>query len=132
MLIADGGGGSPWMRDVVSFKADTPSGQQTFVVARDGVQNLINGLQDAADKLEALYEQSQGLRAVGPPGGDPYSGQAVTRIKQAADEDPGGYGWANKQARTALHNTIQNLQATLRGYVGTEERNSHNIGGIQS
>ena len=36
MLIADGGGGSPWMSDMVSFKADTPSGQQTFRVSRDG------------------------------------------------------------------------------------------------
>jgi hypothetical protein len=132
MLIADGGGGSPWMSDVVSFKADTPSGQQTFMVARDGVQNLIKGLEDALFKLQDLYDQSYDLQQVGPPGGDPYSDQAVAKIRQAAGEDAGGYGWANKQAQQALKNTISNLRANASGYQGTEEQNRQTFGGIQS
>ncbi|GDY33740.1 PE domain-containing protein [Gandjariella thermophila] len=132
MLLKDGGGGSPWYSDMVSFKADTPSGQQTFMVSRDGVQTLIKGLQDAYDKLQELYDQSYSLREVGPPGGDPYSGQAANTIKHVAGDDPGGYGWANKQAQQALKNTIANLQASASGYQNAEDANRQKFGGIQS
>jgi hypothetical protein len=132
MRIDDGGGGSPWQSDIVSFSADTPSGSQTFMVSRDGVQSLIKGLQDALRKLEALYDQSRDLQVLGAPGGDPYSGQAVTRIKQVAGDAQGGYGWANQQAQTAIKNTISNLQASASGYQNTEEDNRQMFGGIQS
>jgi hypothetical protein len=127
MRIDDGGGGSPWLSDVVSFSADTPSGSQTFRVSRDGVQTLIKGLEDARDKLEDLYQDARGLRMTGPPGDDPYSNQAMERINDTAGEKSGGYLWANRHAHQALQNTIDNLKASAQSYGNTEDSNTHDI-----
>jgi hypothetical protein len=132
MRIDDGGGGSPWLSDVVSFTADTPSGSQTFRVSRDGVDNLIKGLEDALGQLEDVYNKAPRLKITSPPGGDPYSAQAMTRINDAAGEKQGGHAWANQQARHALENTISNLRASAQAYQNTEHSNTQDLRGVQT
>jgi hypothetical protein len=105
--------------------------QTKFSVSPDQAQNLINGLNDALSQLQDLYDQSLKLRTVGSPGKDFYSGSATLAVRKAAGEDAGGYGWANKQAQTALKNTIQNIKSALQSYQSVDHNNQQafNSGG---
>lgn len=156
MEVADGGGGGQ-----IDFWAETPvvgavagaagvaagaaaaaavgagaawaggTTQTKFSVSPDQAQNLINGLNDALSQLQDLYDRSLTLRTVGSPGKDFYSGTATLAIRKSAGEDPGGYGWANKQAQAALKNTIQNIKNALQSYQSVDHSNQQafNSGG---
>ncbi|GAA3850504.1 hypothetical protein GCM10022243_15470 [Saccharothrix violaceirubra] len=56
-----------------------------------------------------------------PPGKDLYSGAAAKAIRTSSGHEPGGYLWANLQARNALQKTIENIEAALAQYQVTEK-----------
>lgn len=97
------------------------AGTAKFSVDPDQAQKMIDGLQKAIDQLEVLYDDSKLLAAQGAPGPDPYSGWATLSMRKAAGEQDGGYAWANKAAREALKQTIENIKKALADYRGTDE-----------
>ncbi|WP_439423042.1 hypothetical protein [Saccharothrix sp. HUAS TT10] len=87
-----------------------------FSVDPEQAQKLIDGLLDARDRLQELYDQSHQLTGISSPGKDPYSGFATLAIHRAGGTEAGGYGWANQEAYKALDNTIKNIEAALETY----------------
>lgn len=128
MLDAESGGARK-----IDFVADTvaagPAGagaglvatQTRFSVDPAQAQKLIDGLIDARDRLQELYNDSQQLTMISSPGKDPYSGFATLAIRRSGGTDEGGYGWANMKAYEALDNTIMNIQAALETYQTQEQ-----------
>ncbi len=99
-----------------------PSGGTTrFSVDPDQAQKMIDGLQAAVEHLELLQKNATQLKMSGAPGPDPYSGWATLTMRQAAGEQDGGYGWANKKAREALEETIARIKKALAEYRGTDD-----------
>ncbi|GAA3876008.1 hypothetical protein GCM10022243_46140 [Saccharothrix violaceirubra] len=133
MREADGGGGK------VDFIAETVTGgaagsslvgtQTKFSVDPAQARKLIDGLYAALDKLTKLAQEADRLRQTESPGKDLYSGFATLAIRKAAGTDPGGYAWANDQARKALKKTIENIEAALRQYEATERVAEHGLKG---
>jgi hypothetical protein len=140
MLDAVGGGGAKQ----IGFLADTvsagPAGaglvasQTRFSVDPEQAQKLINGLADARDQLQVLFDTTARSVFTGPPGKDPYSESAATTIKQTAGADPGGYSWASSKAIDALNSTIQSIQASLDTYKNQDQATADAFtgGGTQS
>ncbi|MCE6993484.1 hypothetical protein LZG04_01480 [Saccharothrix sp. S26] len=130
--MLDAGGGGAVAR--IGFVADTVSagpagsgltaGQTAFTVDLAQAQKLIDGLAEARDRLQELYDQNVGFMILGSPGQDPYSQSATTTIKQTAGTDPGGYGWASLKAIDALNSTIESIQASLATYQNQEQANA--------
>lgn len=126
MLDAGGGGARQ-----IGFVADTvssgPGGtglvasQTQFSVDPEQAQKLIDGLADARDRLQELYNQSAQITGIASPGKDPYSGFATLAIHRAGGTEEGGYGWANLKAYEALNNTISNIQAALDTYKNQDQ-----------
>ncbi|MEU4743128.1 hypothetical protein AB0G02_22055 [Actinosynnema sp. NPDC023658] len=127
MLDAGGGGGAVQ----IGFVADTVSagpmgsgltaGQTHFRVDLAQAQKLIDGLADARNRLQELYDQNVGFMILGSPGQDPYSQSATTTIKRTAGTEAGGYGWASLKAIAALNKTIESIQASLATYQNQEQ-----------
>jgi hypothetical protein len=86
----------------------------------DEAPKLIAGLKAAIDKLQTAYEESETLRISRAPGKDPYSDNATQAIKTSAGDEPGGYGWANAEARKALAKTIENIEKSIADYSQTD------------
>jgi hypothetical protein len=86
----------------------------------DEAPKLIAGLEAAIEKLQKAYEESETLRLSQPPGQDPYSDNANEAIKKSAGDQPGGYGWANSEARKALAKTIENIKKSIAEYSQTD------------
>lgn len=140
--MVDAGGGG--LIGKIGFVADTVSagpagaglvaGQTHFTVDLAQAQKLIDGLADARDRLQSLYDQAWTFSISGGPGNDPYSESAATTIAQTAGGDPGGYGWASTRAIEALNRTIQSIQASLDNYQSQEQANTDAFrgGGNQS
>jgi hypothetical protein len=115
----------------IGFVADTvtsgPAGaglvasQIKFSVDPEQAQKLIDGLADARDRLQELYDQAQDLQWMSSPGKDLYSGVATLAIQQSAGMDEGGYGWASRKAFDTLNTTIQNIQAALETYKNQDQ-----------
>ncbi|GAA3887773.1 hypothetical protein GCM10022243_60750 [Saccharothrix violaceirubra] len=133
MYEADGGGGK------VDFVAETVTGgaggsslvgsQTKFSVDPTQAHKLIDGLRKALDKLTQLDAHREQLETTNAPGKDIYSGFAAMAIRKAAGTDVGGYAWANAQARAALTKTIENIEAALKQYQGTEENAEQGLKG---
>ena len=127
--MLDAGGGDAVKR--IGFMADTVSagpagsgltgGQTAFTVDLAQAEKLINGLADARDRLQELYDRTYFLVLTGPPGKDPYSESAAAVIEQTAGGDPGGYAWASSKAIEALNSTIQSIQASLDTYKNQDQ-----------
>lgn len=86
----------------------------------DEAPKLIAGLKAAIEKLQTAYEESETLRLSKAPGKDPYSDNATQTIKTSAGDEPGGYGWANAEARKALAKTIENIEKSIADYSQTD------------
>ncbi|XVS65711.1 hypothetical protein ACQPYE_06540 [Actinosynnema sp. CA-299493] len=97
------------------------AGQTAFTVDLAQAEKLINGLADARDRLQELYDRTYYLTVTGPPGKDPYSESAAVAIGQTAGGDPGGYALANSKAIDALNSTIQSIQASLDTYKNQDQ-----------
>lgn len=127
MLDAGGGGGAKQIRFVADTVSAGPAGsglvasQTSFSVDPEQAQKLIDGLIEARDKLQVLLNQSYAISNLSSPGKDPYSGFATLAIQRAGGTEPGGYGWANKEAFEALNNTIDNIQASLENYKNQDQ-----------
>jgi hypothetical protein len=127
MFDAEAGGGAAQIGFVADTVSAGPAGaglvasQTQFKVDLSQAQKLINGLADARDRLQELYDQTWNFAITGPPGKDPYSESAAQTIKQTAGGDPGGYGWASSKAIEALNHTIQSIQASLETYQNQEQ-----------
>ena len=81
---------------------------------------LIQGLKDAIEKLQDAYNEAAQIGQLGAPGKDPYSANVGSVIAASAGGDPGGYSWANKEARKALLKTIENIEASVAKYQETD------------
>ncbi|MEV8439479.1 hypothetical protein AB0425_19060 [Actinosynnema sp. NPDC051121] len=140
MLDAEGGGGAAQIGFVADTVSAGPAGaglvasQTYFRVDLSQVQKLVDGLADARDRLQELYDTTVRSVITGPPGKDPYSESAATTIQQTAGPDPGGYAWANSRAIEALNTTMQNIQASLDSYKNQDQAttDAFNGGGDQS
>ncbi|MBB4964505.1 hypothetical protein [Saccharothrix violaceirubra] len=130
---ADGGGGK------VDFIAETVTGgaagsslvgtQTKFSVDPAQARKLIEGLEAAKDKLTELALAGEQLIQAESPRKDLYSAFATLAIRKAAGTEPGGYMWANTQARDALEKTIKNIEAALLQYETTENSAEHGLKG---
>ncbi|PSL56792.1 hypothetical protein B0I31_103549 [Saccharothrix carnea] len=129
MLDAGGGGGVKRIGFVADTVSAGPSGsgaglvasQTHFSVDPQQAQKLIDGLVEARDRLQELFDQSYQLSNISSPGKDPYSGFAALAIQRAGGTEVGGYGWANQEAYKALNNTINNIQASLESYKNQDQ-----------
>ncbi|APU13651.1 hypothetical protein [Actinoalloteichus fjordicus] len=102
----------------------------SFEVDPENIQKLIDGLNEAIEKLETIDRDArQRFGQLAPPGGDDYSEGAVRLINERAMGSDGAHGIANKAFREALEATIDNLTTTLNEYQRIEEENSQ-IGNI--
>ncbi|ASO19129.1 hypothetical protein FHR81_001395 [Actinoalloteichus hoggarensis] len=102
----------------------------SFEVDPENIQKLIDGLNEAIEKLETIDNHaSRRFARLSPPGGDDYSEGAVRLITERAMGADGAHAIANKAFRDALENTIDNLTQTLNEYRRIEEENSQ-IGNI--
>ncbi|MEV6238240.1 hypothetical protein [Lentzea sp. NPDC051838] len=102
--------------------AGAPAGGVTkFSVDPDQAQKMIDGLNLAIQKLVDLEKKSGQLKLAGAPGPDPVSEQAKTSMTKTAGENPGGYQWANREARKALEQTVKNIEKALAKYRGTDD-----------
>lgn len=100
--------------------AGVGSSSTAMQVDLDEAPKLIAGLKAAIEKLQTAYEESESLRLSQPPGKDPYSDNATQIIKTSAGDEPGGYGWANAEARKALAKTIENIEKSIAEYSQTD------------
>ncbi|ROP38021.1 hypothetical protein [Saccharothrix texasensis] len=122
MLDAGAGGGAKQIGFVADTVSAGPAGaglvasQTRFSVDPEQAQKLIEGLTEARDRLQELFDESHLLTNLSSPGKDPYSGFATLAIQRAGGTEQGGYGWANQEAYKALDNTIKNIQASLENY----------------
>jgi hypothetical protein len=127
MFDAESGGGAKQIGFMADTVASGPAGaglvvgQTQFSVDPEQAQKLIDGLADARDRLQELYDQSQELQWIASPGKDFYSGMATQAIHQSAGTEAGGYGYASRLAYETLNNTIQNIQAALETYKGQDQ-----------
>jgi uncharacterized protein YgbK (DUF1537 family) len=127
MLDAGGGGGAKQIGFVADTVSSGPAGaglvasQTQFRVDLTQAQKLIDGLADARNRLQELFDQKVGFVILGSPGQDPYSKSATATIQQTAGTDPGGYGWASLKAIDALNSTIESIQASLATYQNQEQ-----------
>ncbi len=127
MLDAGGGGGVKKIGFVADTVSSGPAGsglvasQTRFSVDPEQAQKLIEGLTEARDRLQELLNDSYQLTNISSPGKDPYSGFATLAIQRAGGTEPGGYGWANKEAYKALDNTINNIKASLENYKNQDQ-----------
>lgn len=81
---------------------------------------LIEGLKAAIDQLQSAYDEANLSSFWGTLGEDPYSKGVTTTITAAVGGDPGGYAWANEQARNALLKTIENIEKSMADYGSTD------------
>lgn len=127
MFDVEGGGGAAQIGFVADTVSAGPAGsglvasKTAFRVDLAQAQKLIDGLADARDRLQELYDTTTRSLVAGPPGKDPYSESAATTIQQTAGPDPGGYAWASSKAIDALNSTIQSIQASLDNYKNQDE-----------
>ena len=98
--------------------------QTKFSVDLDQAQKLIDGLTEAKEQLEKLYNTAGDILNVNSPGKDIYSGFAAIGMRNAVGDNEGGYRWANKLAREALDATILSIQDALKVYRETEANNT--------
>lgn len=113
-----GGNGAPPVGDMPASPG--PGGGTRVEVDLDEAPKLIEALSEAVKQLTAAYNDSALLRTITPPGKDPYSVQAASIIQESASDSPGGYGWANKEARAALTKTIANIEKSMADYQQTD------------
>ncbi|GAA1357568.1 hypothetical protein [Saccharothrix algeriensis] len=123
--MLDAGGGGAKLGFVADTVARGPGAgyvatQTKFSVDPAEAQRLIDGLKQALEKLVNTKLVSDEIAASNSPGKDVYSGMATLTIRKTASDEPGGYGWANLEARKALENTIENIQKALDEYQGTD------------
>ncbi|MFD4676912.1 hypothetical protein ACFWNN_44855 [Lentzea sp. NPDC058450] len=96
-------------------------GTAKFSVDPDQAQKMIDGLKKAIEQLMDLENASGRIQSAGAPGPDPYSGYATLAMRKTAGGEPGGYLWANREARKALEQTIKNIEKALAEYKATDE-----------
>ncbi|MFD4639445.1 hypothetical protein ACFWN2_19170 [Lentzea sp. NPDC058436] len=96
-------------------------GVAKFSVDPDQAQKMIDGLKQALEKLLVLEDKSAEIHYHGAPGPDPYSGYATLGQRKTAGGEPGGYLWANREARKALEQTIKNIEKALAEYRATDD-----------
>ncbi|MCG8926102.1 hypothetical protein [Lentzea sp. CC55] len=96
-------------------------GVAKFSVDPDQAQKMIDGLKLALEKLMDLEDKGSEIQYHGAPGPDPYSGYATFAQRDTAGGKPGGYIWANREARKALEQTIKNIEKALAEYRATDD-----------
>ena len=114
----------------ISAYLTTPSGTTgKLTVDPDGVEALIDHLENALEKIRQAGRRGRRLVQVEPPGDDPFSPIAVADIKRTAGDQPGGHLYANTKAQQVFETIVNNLRASLEAYRAQEARGDERFRG---
>lgn len=90
----------------------------SYEVDRDQIPEVIAKFQRALNHLDEAEDEAQRHRHIVPPGGDPYSKQAV---KAMGPELVNNYVASNNREKANIQAMIQNLDAAMRRYDAQED-----------
>ncbi|WP_440902860.1 hypothetical protein, partial [Actinosynnema sp.] len=103
-------------------------GQTRFSIDVDQAPKLVEALTEAVEKLDRAYWGANAVAQVESPGKDLYSAISMVAMRSSANEEVGGYQWANKLAQKALLKNIENIKKAIEQYKNVESEASGALG----